>query len=112
MDTSLEQDKKITDYQRKLSAGLADQYEEKKVSEQIKNVQRLLKPVTVKNPFATYLKLPDEVFKPRRTMLLLLLFTETITYYHQYQRELKTDTQTGEQYIVYKSESLGQGNRS
>ncbi|WP_342332353.1 hypothetical protein [Pedobacter sp. FW305-3-2-15-E-R2A2] len=32
-------------------------------------------------------------------MLLLLLFTETITYYHQYQRELKTDTDTGEQYI-------------
>jgi len=32
-------------------------------------------------------------------MLLLLLFTETITYYHQYQRELKTDQDTGEQYI-------------
>jgi hypothetical protein len=32
-------------------------------------------------------------------MLLLLLFTETITYYHQYQRTLKTDTDTGEQYI-------------
>jgi hypothetical protein len=34
-------------------------------------------------------------------MLLLLLFTETITYYHQYQRALKTDTDTdtGEQYI-------------
>jgi phosphate uptake regulator len=43
--------------------------------------------------------LPEAVFKPRRTMLLLLLFTETITYYHQYQRELKTDEDTGEQYI-------------
>jgi len=27
------------------------------------------------------------------------LFTETITWYHQYQRELKTDTSTGEQYV-------------
>jgi predicted transcriptional regulator len=99
MDTSPEQDKKIMDYQRKLSAGLIDQYEERKIKEQIKNVQRLLKPITVKNPFATFLSLPEAVFKPRRTMLLLLLFTETITYYHQYQRELKTDTDTGEQYI-------------
>jgi hypothetical protein len=99
MDISPEQDKKIMDYQRRLSAGLVDQYEERKVREQIKNVQRLLKPITVKNPYATFLNLPEAVFKPRRTMLLLLLFTETITYYHQYQRELKTDTDTGEQYI-------------
>jgi len=99
MDNSLEQDKKIMDYQRKLSAGLIDQYEERKVREQIKNVQRILKPISVRNPYATYLSLPEAVFKPRRTMLLLLMFTETITYYHQYQRELKTDEDTGEQYI-------------
>jgi DNA polymerase III delta prime subunit len=99
MDTSNEQDQRIMEYQRRLSAGHIDEYEQRKIKEQIKNVQRLLKPITVKNPFATYLKLPDEVFKPRRTMLLLLLFTETVTWYHQYQRELKTDTDTGEQYI-------------
>jgi predicted transcriptional regulator len=99
MDNSPEQDKKIMDYQRKLSAGLIDQYEERKVREQIKNVQRILKPISVRNPYATFLNLPEAVFKPRRTMLLLLMFTETITYYHQYQRELKTDEDTGEQYI-------------
>lgn len=99
MDNSPEQDKKIMDYQRKLSAGKIDRYEEKKVREQLQNVQRILKPISVKNPFATFLQLPEAVFKPRRTMLLLLLFTETITYYHQYQRELKTDEGTGEQYI-------------
>ncbi len=99
MDNSPEQDKKIMDYQRKLSAALIDQSQERKMQQQIKNVQRILKPITVKNPFATYLQLPEAVFKPRRTMLLLLLFTETITYYHQYQRGLKTDTGTGEQYI-------------
>ncbi|WP_354432108.1 MULTISPECIES: hypothetical protein [unclassified Mucilaginibacter] len=58
MDNSPEQDKKIMDYQRKLSAGLIDQYEERKVREQIKNVQRILKPISVKNPYATYLNLP------------------------------------------------------
>jgi len=99
MDNSIEQDKKIMEYQRKLSAGQVDESGQRKLKEQIKNVQRILKPITVKNPFAVYLQLPEEVFKPRRTMLLLLLFTETITYYHQYQRTLKTDTDTGEQYI-------------
>jgi hypothetical protein len=99
MDGSPEQDLKIMDYQRRISAGLVDRYGEKKVREQLKNVQRLLKPISVKNPYAPYLQLPEAVFKPRRTMLLLLLFTETITYYHQYQRDLKTDEDTGEQYI-------------
>jgi len=99
MDNSIEQDKKIMEYQRRLSAGQVDESGQYKLKEQIKNVQRILKPITVKNPYATYLQLPEEVFKPRRTMLLLLLFTETITYYHQYQRTLKTDTDTGEQYI-------------
>ncbi len=99
MDISPEQDTRIMDYQRKMSAGLIDLDGEKKVREQLKNVQRVLKPISVKNPYAPYLQLPEAVFKPRRTMLLLLLFTETVTYYHQYQRELKTDEDTGEQYI-------------
>jgi hypothetical protein len=106
MDNSNEQDTRIMDYQRRLSAGLIDRYEERKIREQLKNVQRILKPITVKNPFATYLSLPEAVFKPRRTMLLLLLFTETITYYHQYQRELKTDRDTGEQYIETTTEDI------
>lgn len=99
MDVSTEQDQRIMEYQRRLSAGQIDQASEQQIRSQIKNVQRILRPVTVKNPYAVYLKLPDEVFKPRRTMLLLLLFIETVTWYHQYQRELKTDTDTGEQYI-------------
>lgn len=87
------------EYQRKLSAGQVDESGQHKLKEQVKNVQRILKPITVKNPYTTFLQLPEEVFKSRRTMLLLLLFTETITHYHQYQRTLKTDTDTGEQYI-------------
>ena len=99
MDNSHEQDVKIMDYQRKMSAGLVDQASEKKVREQLKNVQRMLRPVTVKNRYAVHLGLPEAIFKPRRTMLLLLLFIETLTYYHQYQRELQTDEATGEQFI-------------
>ena len=99
MDNSVEQDIRIMDYQRRLSAGRVDQYRERSIRQAVQNVQRLLRPISIRNPFAPYLALPEAVFKPRRTMLLLLLFTETITWYHQYQRELKTDTATGEQYV-------------
>lgn len=99
VDSSREQDGKVMDYQRRLSAGSVDEYAERTVQEEMQNVQRLLRPITVRNPYAMHLDLPEAVFKPRRTMLLLLLFIETVTYYHQYQRELKTDTATGEQYI-------------
>ena len=97
VDGSGQQDGRIMDYQRRLSAGSVDQYKERQVQELIQNVQRMLRPVTVRNPYATLLALPETVFKPRRTMLLLLMFTEAITYYHQ--RVLKTDEGTGEQYI-------------
>ncbi len=53
-------------------------------------MQRVLQPVKVINPYAKYIELP-EVFKPRRTMTLLLGFIEAITFYHQYQREVKRD---------------------
>jgi len=107
-DNSTEQDTRIMDYQGKLSAGLIDQLQQRAVKLQLQNVQRILLPITVRNPYATYLKLPDTVFKPRRTMMLLLLFTETITFYHQYQRALKTDAITGEKYIETTPEDIEQ----
>lgn len=106
MDSSAEQDKRIMDYQKRLSAGLIDSQAESEVREQLKNVQRVLQTITVRNPYATYMQLPNEVFKPRRTMMLLLLFTETITYYHQYHKELKKDPSTGEQYIESTTEDI------
>jgi len=45
----------------------------------------------VVNPYAKYIQLPEQVFKPRRTMGLLLSFIEAITLLHQYQREVKQD---------------------
>ena len=58
-------------------------------------MQRILRPVTVINPFAKYIQLPEQVFKPRRTMTLLLGFIEAVTFYHQYQREVKKDNAGG-----------------
>jgi DNA primase len=99
IDTSAEQDKRIMEHQQKTSAGLINRNEESKIKEKLKNVQRLLRPINVRNPYAQYINLPEAVFKPRRTMLLLLSFIETITFFHQYQREVKQDRESGELYI-------------
>ncbi len=99
LDESAEQDQQIMDYQRAKSAGLVDEKGEAHATELLQNCQRILRPITVRNPYAPYLQIPPEVFKPRRTNAHYLSFIEVVTYYHQYQREVKTDTATGEQYI-------------
>jgi hypothetical protein len=86
VDESKEQDKKIMEYQCHVSAGLIDVDKEKETKQLLNNAQRLLKNITVKNPYAPYLKLPDAVFKPRRTNAHYLQFIEAITFYKQYQR--------------------------
>jgi len=116
IDESGEQDEKIMAYQRKLSAGKVDVAEEYKIAELLQNTQRVLRPVQVRNPFAESLKLPSEVFKPRRTNAHYLAFIEVVTFYHQYQRESKVDSQseadsqTGEEYIETTLEDIQEAN--
>ncbi|MEM9859849.1 MAG: hypothetical protein AAF843_21030, partial [Bacteroidota bacterium] len=99
IDESTEQDEKIMAYQRAESAGELDKQAEHQIREQLKNTQRVLQPVTVRNPYAHHLKIPKAVFKPRRTNAHYLAFIEAVTFYHQYQRESEADSQTGEVYI-------------
>lgn len=91
IDDSLEQDKKVMDYQRKLSAGLIKKEEENKAIRFLQNTQKLLKPIKIINPYAMDLVIPDSVFKPRRTNSHYLQFIEAITFLHQYQRPIKKD---------------------
>jgi DNA-binding MarR family transcriptional regulator len=91
IDQSKEQDKRITAYQTKSAAGEINKEREQQYRELFKNMQRVLQPIKVINPYAKYIELPEQVFKPRRTMTLLLGFIEAITFYHQYQREVKRD---------------------
>jgi len=110
IDESAEQDQKIMDYQRLISAGKVNEEQEHKAKELLKNVQRLLKPIKVINPFAEYLQLPKSVFKPRRTNSHYLQFIEAITFYKQYQREKKYDEATGEEYIETTIEDIQEAN--
>jgi len=111
VDESPIQDEKIMNYQRKLAAGTIDLTGEEEVKEQFKNMQRVLQPVTIRNPFAEYLKIPNEVFKPRRTNAHYLAFIEVVTFYHQYQREPEADSQTGEMYINTTLEDIEEANK-
>jgi len=99
IDESNEQDERIMKYQRMHYAGKIDIDHQLKCAKQLRNVQRLLKPIRVVNPYAEYLELPKSVFKPRRTNIHYLQLIEVITFYHQFQREEKFDEVFGEAYI-------------
>lgn len=110
LDESEQQDEKVMAYQRMLSAGKINSCEEKRVKLNMQNVQSVLQPIAVRNPYAEYLQIPKEVFKPRRTNAHYIAFIEAITFYKQYQREHKTDEATGEQYIESTLEDIEEAN--
>jgi predicted transcriptional regulator len=99
IDESEEQDERIMAYQRRASAGKVNVQDELDAQKILQNVQRLLAPVTIRNPYAEHLILPKSVFKPRRTNAHYLQFIEAVTFYHQHQRESQFDIHTGEEYI-------------
>lgn len=98
LDESEAQDERVMSYQRKLSAGKINSDEETKARQLLQNVQRILQPITVINPYAELLQIPKEVFKQRRTNAHYLAFIEVITFFKQYQRQWM-DASTGE--IIY-----------
>jgi DNA primase len=108
-DESKEQRERIMDYQRLLSANKIDISEQKKKIESFKDMQLLLTNIKVVNPFAEQLKIPEEVFKPLRTNDHYLQFIEAVTFYHQYQREVKIDA-NGERYIETTLEDIKAAN--
>ena len=103
IDESKEQDERIMQRQRMLSAGKIDTEQENKIKQLMQNCQRILQPVSIRNPYAEFLKLPQEVFKPRRTNSHYLQFIEAITFYHQYQRRWINGV-TGE--IIYEPSEM------
>jgi hypothetical protein len=93
------QDLQVMEYQKKCKAGQIKTDEVKQVQYLLKCVVATLKNVSVINPFATLIHLPDEVAHPRKSLLLLLNFIDVITYFFQYQREQIIDESTGEVFI-------------
>jgi hypothetical protein len=110
LDESEAQDERVMVFQRLLSAGKIDIYEQQRIQRLLQNSQRLLQPISVRNPYAEQLIIPKEVFKPRRSNAHYIAFIEAITFYKQYQREHKVDTETGEVYIETTLEDISEAN--
>jgi len=109
IDQSREQDKKVMDYMKAKSTGKIIETEQEEIRQRMQNVQRMLRPIKVYNPYAHLIELPPEVFKPRRSLPLLLGFIETVTFYHQYQRQRITTDNKGnptEPYILSTVEDI------
>jgi hypothetical protein len=84
------------EYQKKCKAGLINQSNITATQRRLQCVIASLKPSNIINPFAPLIDLPDDLPHPRKTLLLLLNFIDTITHFHQYQRESIMDKSTGE----------------
>lgn len=111
IDESPQQDEHIMSYQRRLSAGKINLSEQWAITELLQNVQRVLVPLQIRNPYAESLLIPAEVFKPRRSNAHYLAFIEAVTFYHQYQREKQYDTLSGEEFIETTIEDIEEANR-
>jgi hypothetical protein len=111
LDESNQQDDKVMEYQRKLSAGKVNSTDEIQARQLLQNVQRVLQPITVRNPFAELLQIPKEVFKQRRTNAHYLAFIEVITFYKQHQRTQQVDKESGELFIETTLEDIAEANQ-
>ena len=106
LDNSKEQDARVMHYQKQHRAGLTDSEQEHAVRLKLQHMERLLEPIRIINPYAPLIDLPQEVFKPRRALPMLLSFIEAITFYHQKQREYKAEPATAEAYIETTPEDI------
>jgi len=96
LNHSQTQDFNVMDYQKKCKAGLINQSEIMAIQRRLQCVIATLRNISVVNPFAPLIDLPQDVPHPRKTLLLLLNFIEIITFFNQYQRENTADENTGE----------------
>ena len=110
LDQSTEQTNRILEYQRKLFSGAIDSYKQEKVRAKLQNVQMMLEPVSVINPYAEKLHIPKHILKPRRTNAHYLNFINAVCFYHQHQREQTIDERTGEVYIKVAKEDIAIAN--
>ncbi|MDP4267363.1 MAG: hypothetical protein Q8880_08010 [Bacteroidota bacterium] len=63
LDSSKEQDIRVMDYQKLHRAGLVEYQKEILLSEKLRNMQRVLEPIKVINPYATMIDIPSNNLK-------------------------------------------------
>jgi hypothetical protein len=100
------QDINVMENKKKCKAGLINQSDIAQTQRRLQCVIALLQSANIINPYATLINLPEDLPHPRKTLLLLLNFIETITFFNQYQRETTADTGTGELLIKTQPEDI------
>jgi DNA primase len=89
VDEGAEHLNNVMEYQRKSASGNINKTAQEEAKKILRNAQRLIdKNITVINPFAEQLRIPDNVFKKLRTNMHYLKLIEIITFYHQHQRTI------------------------
>jgi hypothetical protein len=89
VDEGAEHLNNVMEYQRKSASGNINKTAQEEAKKILRNAQRLIdKNITIINPFAEQLRIPDNVFKKLRTNMHYLKLIEIITFYHQHQRTI------------------------
>jgi hypothetical protein len=91
LDESREQTRLILQQQRRRYTldGLMEQARSERVRRLHHNLQRLIRPLSVMNPFMEYLTYPDDRLIHRREQKKYLALMNSIALLHQHQREIK-----------------------
>jgi DNA primase len=87
VDESMEQTKRIIEYQNKKAAGLIDYKKEQEIKNYLQKFISIIQAKEVINPFAQKIQLPEEAQKIRRLNDLFQSFVKMITILNQYQRK-------------------------
>ena len=92
IDESKDMTERILQKQRQQETleGLIKKAETERIIKRHHNAQRLLRPLQVINPYASYLTFPSESLRARRDHKKYLGLIKAIAFMHQYQREIKT----------------------
>jgi ABC-type dipeptide/oligopeptide/nickel transport system ATPase subunit/phage terminase Nu1 subunit (DNA packaging protein) len=91
VDESYKHQQDVMMYQNEIAAGMIDKTKIEEVQQLLKNAQRLLETVEIRNPFQPELMLPPVVFKPLRTNQHYIALIKAITFLHQFQLDIQQD---------------------
>ena len=113
VDESREQTERIHTLQRKARTleGLRMKKRKATLLALLRNVQRLLQPLDVLNPFADELTFTADRTRTRRDHEKYLTLIETITLLHQYQRPTEQDPESGGAFIRVTLDDIALANR-
>jgi DNA primase len=100
----------VMNYQNKIAAGLVDFRKIETIQNLLKNAQRMLVPIEVRNPFQPELILPNVIFKPLRTNTHYINLIKSITFLHQHQLKVQKD-ENGTKFIETKLEHIEWANK-